>query len=126
MKDRIRGIRKSEHLTQTEFGKRIGASRAMIASYEGGAVIPSEPILKLIAREFNVSYNWLKNGDSDGLRMHEESRFQISESEATLPERLRILADALESMGPEWNRKLEKAIKTAEQRRRNGRNSEEE
>ena len=57
----------------------------MIASYEGGAVIPSDPILKLIAREFNISYNWLKNGDSDGLQMHEEGCFQISESEATLP-----------------------------------------
>ena len=113
MKNRIRVIRKSTNLTQAEFGERICATRAMIASYESGAVIPSDPILKLISKEFNVSYSWLKTGEheTEDFIMKEQSSSWSAETTLSLPDQLRLLADALEEMGPEWNKKLEKAIK---------------
>lgn len=61
MKDRIKELRNALHLTQSEFGERIGTSRDAIAAYERGVTI-KEPIIKLICREFNVNYPWLRDG----------------------------------------------------------------
>ena len=55
MKNRIKELRISRHLTQSEFGDRIGATRDAIAAYERGVTI-KEPIIKLICKEFNVNY----------------------------------------------------------------------
>jgi len=49
-------------LTQEEFGKRIGASRDSVATYENGRVTPPEPTIRLIVREFHIDYGWLKDG----------------------------------------------------------------
>lgn len=62
MKDRIKKIRKDAGLNQTEFGFEIGASRPMIASYEGGAVIPDASKRMLICEKFNVNPEWLEHG----------------------------------------------------------------
>ena len=43
--------------------------------------------------------------------MKEQSSSWSAETTLSLPDQLRLLADALEEMGPEWNKKLEKAIK---------------
>lgn len=119
MQDRIRAVRKSAGLTQTEFGERIGATRAMITSYERGAVTPSDTMLKLIAREFHVSYEWLKTGEhqSEGLTMNEFSFSRIIETYRSLPERLQTLADALAEMKPEWYQELDEAMDKVERRK---------
>lgn len=62
MKDRIKKVRKDSGLNQTEFGAEIGASRPMIASYEGGSVIPDASKRMLICEKFNVNPEWLENG----------------------------------------------------------------
>ena len=61
MKNRITELRISRHLTQSEFGDRIGATRDAIAAYERGVTI-KEPIIKLICKEFGINYSWLKEG----------------------------------------------------------------
>lgn len=61
MKDRIKLLRKTLNLTQSEFGDKIGATRDAVAAYERGVNI-KEPIIKLICREFNVDYFWLTEG----------------------------------------------------------------
>lgn len=63
--ERIRLIRKSltQKMTQKDFGEKIGVSMAVITSYELNKAIPPEPTLRLICREFNVSYAWLKTGE---------------------------------------------------------------
>ncbi len=125
MKDRIKAVRKSSRLTQTEFGERIGATRAMVASYEGGAVIPSDTVLKLISREFYVSYDWLKTGENqqEGLQLNELSFNRITETYRCLPEQLKTLADALTEMEPEWFQALEDAMEKAEKRKERGEKS---
>lgn len=61
MKERIKLLRKTLNLTQSEFGNKIGATRDAVAAYERGVNI-KEPIIKLICREFNVDYFWLTKG----------------------------------------------------------------
>lgn len=120
MQDRIKAVRKSAGLTQIEFGQRIGATRAMITSYERGVVTPSDTILKLIAKEFHVSYDWLKTGEhqTEGLQMNEFTFSRIAETYRSLPERLKTLADALAEMDPEWYQALDKAMENVERRRK--------
>lgn len=62
MKERIKKIRKDAGLNQTEFGALIGATRPMIASYEGGTVIPDASKCMLICEKFNVNPEWLEHG----------------------------------------------------------------
>lgn len=68
MKDRIKQIRKAEHLTQQEFADRIGASRGSIASYEIGTRTPLDSVITLIARTFNVNETWLRTGEGQMFR----------------------------------------------------------
>jgi DNA-binding XRE family transcriptional regulator len=63
MKDRIRRIRGDLNMNQTEFGSELGASRAMIASYEVGKVVPDKSIRLLICQKFNVNESWLETGE---------------------------------------------------------------
>ena len=55
MKDRIREIRKTLNLTQQEFADRLGIKRGGIANYEIGRNDPSDSVISLICREFNVN-----------------------------------------------------------------------
>lgn len=70
MKDRIKKLRKDSNLTQTEFGSSIGATRSMIASYEGGAVVPDETKRMLICTKYNVNPIWLETGEGEPYDAH--------------------------------------------------------
>lgn len=62
MNERIKQIRSSLGLTRAEFGKRLGVSGDVINNLERGRVEPKEMIIKLICKEFGVSYQWIVNG----------------------------------------------------------------
>ena len=62
MKERIRLIRHEMKLTQTAFATRVGVTRDVVASWENGRVEPPEAVIRLVCREQNISYDWLKNG----------------------------------------------------------------
>ena len=62
MNTRIRELRKSLGLSQTEFGERLGLKQTTIAGYEARGRTPIDAVVSLICREFNVSENWLRNG----------------------------------------------------------------
>lgn len=62
--ERIKKIRKDNHLSQTEFGERIGVTRSVINNIEldrNKNGIP-ENIIKLIVLTFNVREEWLRYG----------------------------------------------------------------
>lgn len=63
MKDRIKGIRKANELTQTEFGARIGVRGNTVTNYETGLRTPSDAVILSICREFNVNETWLRTGE---------------------------------------------------------------
>lgn len=71
---RIRIIRKQEGMTQAEFAEKLGTSRANIAGYEAGTREPSGAVKTLICEIFQVSKDWLENGE--GEMYHKKTRHQ--------------------------------------------------
>lgn len=65
MKDRIKKIRKELDLTQQEFADRIGVKRGGIANYEIGRNEPTNSVISLICREFNINEDWLRTGQGE-------------------------------------------------------------
>ena len=65
LKERIKKIRRELDLTQQEFADRLGVKRGSIANYEIGRNDPVDSIISLICREFNVSEEWLRNGEGE-------------------------------------------------------------
>lgn len=68
MKDRIKTIRKTLRLNQTDFGKKIGVKQTAVASYESGARVPLQTVVSSICREFNVNEHWLRTGEGEMFR----------------------------------------------------------
>lgn len=62
---RIRELRKTLKLNQSEFASRIGSVQNTITGYETGRREPSNQVIALICREFNVNEDWLRTGDGD-------------------------------------------------------------
>lgn len=65
MKNRIRDIRKSAGLNQTDFGKKVGVSISAVQKWESGENIVSDAVIKLICREFAVNETWLRTGEGE-------------------------------------------------------------
>lgn len=65
MKERIKQIREAIHLTQTEFGTRIGVKGNTITGYDTGLRHPSSQTILSICREFGVNEEWLQTGKGD-------------------------------------------------------------
>lgn len=68
MNARIKAIRKSVGLNQTEFGARIGVKQTTIAGYETGASTPMDAVISSICREFGVDEHWLRTGEGEMFR----------------------------------------------------------
>ena len=67
MNERIKKIRKTFGLSQTEFGKRLGIKQTTVAGYETGGRTPIDAVVSLICREFCVSERWLRTGKGEML-----------------------------------------------------------
>lgn len=64
---RIKDIRESRGLNQTEFGERLGGvPQAVISKYERGTVKPRLEFLAEVAKFGKVSLDWLILGDKSG------------------------------------------------------------
>lgn len=65
MHNRIKQLRKYQHLTQTQFGEQIGVKGNTITNYENKLRTPSDAIILAICREFNVNETWLRTGKGE-------------------------------------------------------------
>ena len=65
MNERIKNLRKTLGLNQTEFGKRFGAKQTTIAGYENGARTPTDIVINSICAAFNVNEEWLRTGEGE-------------------------------------------------------------
>ena len=74
MNSRLKKLRKTLELTQTEFGERIGVKGNTITGYENGTRTPSDAIVKAICREFGVNELWLRYGKDGGEMYQQKSR----------------------------------------------------
>ena len=72
--DRIKYLRKDLlNLTQTDFGKKLGIGKSAISHIESGTTLVTEQNMKLICKEFNVNYLWLKEGEGEVFSTVEKS-----------------------------------------------------
>lgn len=65
LNERIKKLRKKLDYTQQEFAEKIGTARNNIAGYETGKRSPSEAVISLICKTFNVSETWLRTGEGE-------------------------------------------------------------
>lgn len=65
MNERLKEVRKSVKLTQTEFAERLGLAGNTITCYEKGIRFPSNSVITSICREFNVNRTWLETGEGE-------------------------------------------------------------
>ena len=65
MNERLKKLRKELDMTQQEFADKLGTARNNIAGYETGKRNPSNAVISLICREFNVNEKWLRTGEGD-------------------------------------------------------------
>lgn len=63
MNERLRQVRKYLKLSQEEFGRRLGVTGAGISRLESGERNITEQMLLAVCREFNISEEWLRNGN---------------------------------------------------------------
>lgn len=63
--DKIRLIRKSLDMTQSDFGDSLGVNRTVIKNYELGITEPSKLFIDHLCARYNVSRKWLDSGIGD-------------------------------------------------------------
>lgn len=109
MDERIKELRKILGFTQQEFSERIGVKRNTVAQYEMGRNPPTDTVITLICREFNVSEVWLRTGEGEMFRQQsrdEEMAALMGQLLADRPEsfRRRLISVLLrfDPAGPEW------------------------
>jgi len=67
LNERIKILRTTLGMTQDAFGRRLGVSRSVISNLEHGVLVNENsilPIVKLAAKEFSVTEEWLFFGES--------------------------------------------------------------
>lgn len=65
MKNRIKQIRKSNGMTQVEFGEKVGVKGNTITNYENGIRTPTDAVILSICREFDINEEWLRTGKGE-------------------------------------------------------------
>jgi transcriptional regulator with XRE-family HTH domain len=63
--DRIRAIRKTLDINQSEFAKRIGLTQTSMSMIEIGKSNLTEKHIKMICTTFNVQEKWLRSGNGE-------------------------------------------------------------
>ena len=75
MKDRIRWIRKQNHLSQVDFAKALNVSQSVISLIESGNASVSIEILKRLSSKFDLSCDWLIYGQDRYVRLSSDNNF---------------------------------------------------
>nr|DAW29044.1 MAG TPA: helix-turn-helix domain protein [Caudoviricetes sp.] len=65
MKNRIKEIRSSLNMSQTEFANKLGTTRSGVQAWEYGLNNPSTAMQALICNKFNINREWLVNGKGE-------------------------------------------------------------
>lgn len=62
---RMKAVRKALHMTQEEFGKRLGITYAAVSMTERELNGVSGQNIQAMVREFHVNEEWLKTGEGE-------------------------------------------------------------
>ncbi|MBI3584240.1 MAG: helix-turn-helix transcriptional regulator [Nitrospinae bacterium] len=63
--DRIKQVRKAQHLTQQAFARILGITQGFYTGIETGKYSTSNEILTCITSNFNINLNWLLTGEGE-------------------------------------------------------------
>lgn len=63
--ERVKEIRKSLNLTLERFGEKLGVTKVAISNIEKGNRSLTDQMAKAICREYNVSYDYLVDGEGE-------------------------------------------------------------
>lgn len=106
---RTKELRDSLGLTQQKFADRLGITRGAVANWDLDRSDPSDAVISLICREFNVRESWLRDGTGEMLEVKpraEELGELVRKLLADRPEsfRSRLITSLLrfEPNSPEW------------------------
>ena len=69
---RIKEIRKSEKLSQSAFGEKLGFSKDVIGNIEYNRVEPKPLFINYLCEVFNINKNWILTGEGDKYVFKEE------------------------------------------------------
>lgn len=122
MKERIKQVREQNGLNLTRFAEVLGLTVSAVSLYENGKREPSNAVLTSISKTFGVSLAWLKTGEGpmEDPMLDDAVADKILNSYQNMPDRLRMLVDALVEMDPEWWKTLDAAFAEIERRKRGG------
>lgn len=106
---RTKELRDSLGLTQQKFADRLGITRGAVANWDLDRSDPSDAVISLICREFNVREAWLRDGTGEMFEVKpraEELGELVRKLLADRPEsfRSRLITSLLrfEPNSPEW------------------------
>ena len=117
MNERIKALRKRLGLTQQAFADRLKIARGTIGAYEVGKNAPSDAVISLICKEFNVNEIWLRTGeggdDNMFTKVNEEDRFSINLGKLSRIENqmARNMLNAIAEADPEKLKHIEEFMK---------------
>ena len=117
MNERIKALRKRLGLTQQAFDDRLKIARGNIGAYEVGKNAPSDAVISLICKEFNVNEIWLRTGeggdDNMFTKVNEEDRFSINLGKLSRTENqmARNMLNAIAEADPEKLKHIEEFMK---------------
>lgn len=98
---RVKKLRKALNLSQTEFGKKLGVSKDVIANIELERVEIKELTINLICRTYNVNPLWLAEGEGDIFIETSESIIEDLASEYNLTDTEKKIVSNFIKLPPE-------------------------
>ena len=106
---RTKELRDSLGLTQQKFADRLGITRGAVANWDLDRSDPSDAVISLICREFNVREAWLRDGEGEMLEskpraeeLGELVRKLLSDRPESFRSRLITSLLRFEPDSPEW------------------------
>lgn len=105
MKDRIKKLRKQYlDMTQAAFAERIGIKQNTVAQYETGRNEPTDTVITLICREFNVNETWLRTGTGEMFNPSPRSALDALAAEYHLDQNAYAVVEKFLNLKPEYQK----------------------
>lgn len=114
MNNRIKEIRNRNKISQEEFGKRIGITKASVSRIESGENNPSEQTVILICEKFGINQVWLRTGKGEMfLSVNEDERFaaNVGKIQRTDDETIMRWVNAIAETNPSALKEIEGFMK---------------
>ena len=93
--ERVRTLRDSLKLSQTDFAENLGCGRGIVKNIEEGRTVPKPQFIDLICTVYNVNRAWLESGEGEMF------------ADRSLDEKIgRFIAEALSDESDDFRRRL--------------------